>query len=73
MPDHKFHAIRHTFATRGLELGIDIKTLSELLGHSIVSITLNIYAHSLLEQKKAAIEKFNTMHIASAELSKLAV
>lgn len=73
LPDHKFHAIRHTFATRGLELGIDIKTLSELLGHSSVSITLNIYAHSLLEQKKAAIEKFNTMHIASAELSKLAV
>lgn len=61
--DHKFHAIRHTFATRALELGVDIKTLSEILGHSNVSITLNIYAHSLMEQKKIAIDKLNKMHI----------
>jgi integrase len=60
--DRKFHAIRHTFATRALELGIDIKTISELLGHSSVSITLNIYAHSLMEQKKVAIEKFNALY-----------
>lgn len=73
LPDRKFHAIRHTFATRGLELGVDIKTISEILGHSNVSITLNIYAHSLVEQKKAAMEKYNAMHIASAEISKFAV
>lgn len=60
--DRKFHAIRHTFATRALELGVDIKTISEILGHSSVSITLNVYAHSLMEQKKAAIEKFNDMY-----------
>lgn len=71
--DRKFHAIRHTFATRGLELGVDIKTISEILGHSNVSITLNIYVHSLIEQKKAAMEKYNAMHIASAEISKYAV
>lgn len=71
--DRKFHAIRHTFATRGLELGVDIKTISEILGHSNVSITLNIYAHSLIEQKKAAMEKYNAMHIASAKISKCAV
>lgn len=61
--DRKFHAIRHTFATRALELGVDIKTLSEILGHSNVSITLNIYAHSLMEQKKIAMDKFNDLHI----------
>lgn len=61
--DRKFHTIRHTFATRALELGVDIKTLSEILGHSNVNITLNVYAHSLMEQKKIAIEKFNDMHI----------
>lgn len=61
--DRKFHAIRHTFATRALEVGVDIKTLSEILGHSNVTITLNIYAHSLMEQKKAAIEKLNLMHV----------
>ncbi|MDK2967725.1 tyrosine-type recombinase/integrase [Lacrimispora sp.] len=67
--DRKFHAIRHTFATRALELGVDIKTISELLGHSSVSITLNVYAHSLMEQKKAAIEKFNDMYQLNADLN----
>ena len=70
--ERKFHAIRHTFATRALELGVDIKTLSEILGHSSVSITLNVYAHSLLEQKKIAIEKFNDMHITHMNESFLA-
>ena len=60
--DRKFHTIRHTFATRALEMGVDVKTISELLGHSSVSITLNVYSHSLMEQKKAAIEKFNDMY-----------
>jgi integrase len=69
----KFHTIRHTFATRALELGIDIKTLSEILGHSNVSITLNIYAHSLMEHKKAAIEKFNNMYIMNMKLTSFAV
>lgn len=71
--DRKFHAIRHTFATRALELGVDIKTLSEILGHSNVSITLNIYAHSLIEQKKIAIEKFNDMHLTYMEIVPFAV
>ncbi|NLI12846.1 MAG: tyrosine-type recombinase/integrase [Peptococcaceae bacterium] len=60
--NRKFHTIRHTFATRALELGVDIKTLSEILGHSNVSITLNVYSHSLMEQKKKAIDKLNEMH-----------
>ena len=50
--EHKgFHSLRHTFATRALECGIDVKTLSELLGHKNATITLNRYAHSLLEHK----------------------
>ncbi len=69
----KFHAIRHTFATRALELGVDIKTLSEILGHSSVSITLNIYAHSLMEQKKIAIDKFNSMYVANMSATSIAV
>lgn len=69
----KFHAIRHTFATRALELGVDIKTLSEILGHSNVSITLNVYAHSLMEQKKKAIDKLNEMHITHMKTSSFAV
>ena len=59
--ERKFHTTRHTFATRALEVGVDIKTLSEILGHSSVTITLNIYAHSLMEQKMIAMDKLNNM------------
>lgn len=52
-----FHALRHTFATRCVNAGIDAKTVSELLGHSNVSITLNTYVHSSMEKKKREIEK----------------
>ncbi|BAL01122.1 putative site-specific recombinase [Oscillibacter valericigenes Sjm18-20] len=71
--NRKFHAIRHTFATRAMELGIDIKTLSEILGHSNVSTTLNIYAHSLMEQKKIAMNRFNELHITHMESTLIAV
>lgn len=44
--DVNFHALRHTFATRCIEVGFDIKSLSEILGHTNVNITLNRYVHS---------------------------
>lgn len=47
-----FHALRHTFATRCVEAGFDIKSLSEILGHSDVKTTLNRYVHSSFEQKE---------------------
>ncbi len=52
-----FHALRHTFATRCIEANVDVKTLSELLGHSDVSVTLNKYVHSSFEQKQLSINK----------------
>lgn len=52
-----FHCLRHTFATRCIEKGIDIKSLSEILGHSNVNITLNRYVHSSIEQKRKQLEK----------------
>lgn len=52
-----FHTLRHTFTTRCIELGFDIKTLSEILGHSSVSITLNRYAHSSLKLKSDNMKK----------------
>lgn len=54
---YNFHCLRHTFATRALELGMDIKTLSEILGHTNVAITLNRYAHSLLDYKIQEMNK----------------
>jgi len=56
-----FHGLRHTFATRCIEVGIDIKTLSELLGHASVDITLNTYVHSSLDRKKDEIEKLSQL------------
>ena len=46
-----------------------LRPSASLLGHSSVSITLNVYAHSLMEQKKAAIEKFNDMYQLNADIS----
>ncbi len=51
--DHiKFHGLRHTFATNCVRNGFDIKTLSEILGHSTVNFTMNRYVHSDLECKR---------------------
>ena len=50
--DTNFHALRHTFATRCIELGFDIKSLSEILGHASVNITLNRYVHPSMELKQ---------------------
>ncbi|MDL5050625.1 tyrosine-type recombinase/integrase [Oscillatoria amoena NRMC-F 0135] len=57
LPLLKFHGLRHTFATRGVETGCDIKTISVLLGHSNISTTLNLYTHPNMEQKKKAIDQ----------------
>jgi len=50
-----FHSLRHTFATRCIESGMDVKTLSEILGHSSYQITLDVYVHSTLDQKRACM------------------
>ena len=56
-----FHSLRHTFATRALENKMDIKTLSEILGHSDVTTTLNIYTHSLIKHKKQSMRKIKRL------------
>lgn len=55
--DTNFHSLRHTFATHCLEIGFDIKTLSEILGHSSVNITLDRYVHSSLKMKQDSMNK----------------
>ena len=57
VPRKGFHALRHTFATRAIECGMDIKSLSEILGHKNPMITLNRYVHSLMEHKRAMMDK----------------
>jgi len=52
-----FHTLRHTFATRCIEVGMDPKTLSEILGHSDVKVTLSLYVHPSSQLKDKYIEK----------------
>lgn len=52
LEDANFHALRHTFATRCVEFGFDMKSLSEILGHASVNITLNRYVHPSMELKQ---------------------
>ena len=52
-----FHSLRHTFATRALECGMDVKTLSEILGHKNPMITLERYTHSLMSYKTEMMNK----------------
>ncbi len=53
----KFHAMRHTFASKLVESDVPIKIVSEILGHSDVSITLNTYSHPSDDSKRKAIQK----------------
>ena len=55
--DYKFHQLRHRFASQCIELGFDVKSLSEILGHASVNITLNRYVHSSMELKRANMNK----------------
>lgn len=52
VPYRKFHNLRHTFATTCIRKGVDVKTVSELLGHSSVKITLERYMHSDMDTKR---------------------
>ena len=55
--DLNFHALRHTFATRCVEVDFEIKSLSEILGHSSVQVTLDRYVHSSMELKRENMSK----------------
>jgi integrase len=56
-----YHALRHTFATRCIEVGVDVKSLSEMLGHANVGITLTTYVHSSIEMKRSQLEKLSLL------------
>lgn len=56
-----FHTLRHTFATRCVEVGFEIKSLSEILGHSTTKTTMECYVHSSLELKRENMEKLSSI------------
>ena len=51
-----FHCLRHSYATRCVERGVDVKSVSELLGHADVRTTLRLYVHSSMDYKRRAVE-----------------
>ena len=57
--DANYHALRHTFATRCVELGFDVKSLSEILGHSGVNLTMNRYVHPSMEHKRESMQRLS--------------
>ena len=56
-PPIRFHALRHSFATRCIECGCDYKTVSALLGHANINTTLNLYVHPSLDHKKKCVNE----------------
>ena len=61
IPPTNFHTLRHTFATRCVELGFDVKSLSEILGHASVNITMNRYVHPSMELKQENMNKLSDL------------
>ena len=64
-----FHALRHTFATRALERGMDYKTLSAVLGHYSVAFTMDTYVHSMDDHKRREMDKMDDLFAMPVELS----
>ena len=60
--NRNFHTLRHTFATNCVENGMDVKSLSELLGHSDVKITLNRYVHPTMDSKRKQIDSLSDFY-----------
>lgn len=56
-----YHALRHTFATRCVELGFDVKCLSELLGHSTVTMTMDRYVHPTMDHKREHMQRLSRL------------
>ena len=61
LPNINYHVLRHTFATRCIEVGFDIKSLSEILGHASVTITMNRYVHPSMNLKKDNMNRLNSL------------
>lgn len=60
----KFHMLRHYFASLCVRQGVDVKSLSEILGHANIQITLNLYVHSTINQKRILMNKVFNEHAA---------
>lgn len=58
LPDIPFHALRHSCATLLLSLGVDVNTVSAILGHTSAALTLTVYGKALPEMTRSAVDNF---------------
>lgn len=68
LPPWGLHVLRHTYATNALTAGVNIKVLSELLGHKSITITLNIYCDVREDEKQKAAERLSDFLFSSAKI-----
>ncbi len=61
LPKVRFHDLRHTFATLALQNGVDIKTVSGMLGHYFVDFTLDTYAHVTAQAQREAAKTMGSI------------
>ena len=64
-----FHALRHTFATNCISNGADVKSVSEMLGHSNVNITLNKYVHPSMDTKRNILDSLSSISSINGQIS----
>lgn len=69
VPYRNFHALRHTYATRCIEQYVDVKSVSEMLGHSDVRITLQTYVHVSLRHKQQAVQSICFLPICGGDFA----
>lgn len=62
IPRANFHCLRHTFATRALEQGMDVVVVAKLMGHSDPSVTLKKYAHALPDHQQTSVDKLGSLY-----------
>ncbi len=63
LQDIRFHDLRHSFATYLISSGVTIDVVSQMLGHSKVSTTLDVYTHTDVKRQNSAIEKLNNINL----------
>jgi integrase len=70
LPHMRFHDLRHSAATILLAMGVSAKVVQELLGHSNITLTLNVYGHVLPSMQQEAMDKLDQLYSAEEDKSK---
>ena len=69
LPSVKFHSLRHCMASAAIEAGFDVKTLSEILGHARIELTMNLYVHSNMDMKRRCMDKLKWVFLRQMSVS----